>query len=125
MNKVIEIGNVASDPEVRKTSNDITCVNFRIAVQRRFKNASGQRESDFFNVTAWRTTGDYVAKYIHKGDRVAVEGALQTRSYDAQDGSKRYITEIIADSIEGLTPRKTENTVEQAPKNDEKLPWEK
>ena len=74
-------------------------------MQRRFANAQGVREADFLTVVAWRQTADFCNKYLSKGRRVAVEGSIQTRSYDAQDGSKRYVTEIIADSVEALTPK--------------------
>ncbi len=100
MNKVILIGNLTADPESRTTNSGVAQCSLRIAVQRRFANAQGQRESDFFNVVCWRNTADFAAKYLSKGRKVAVEGSLQTRSYDAQDGSKRYVTEVIADNVE-------------------------
>lgn len=73
-----------------------------MAVQRPFRNSSGNRDADFLTVVAWRQTADFVNKYLTKGRKVAVEGSIQTRSYDAQDGSKRYVTEIIADRVEAL-----------------------
>lgn len=106
MNKVILIGNLASDPETRTTASGITQCSFRLAVQRRFANASGVREADFLPIVAWRQTAELCSKYLLKGRKVAVEGTIQTRSYDAQDGSKRYVTEIIADSVEFLSSRK-------------------
>ena len=105
MNKVILIGNMVNDPEARTTQSGLSQSTFRIAVQRRFANAQGVREADFFNVVAWRQTADFCNRYLAKGRRVAVEGSIQNRSYDAQDGSKRYITEIIADSVEALGGR--------------------
>lgn len=100
MNKVILIGNLAADPESRTTNSGVAQCNLRIAVQRRFANAQGQRESDFFTVVCWRNTAEFAARYLSKGRKIAVEGNLQTRSYDAQDGSKRYVTEVIADNVE-------------------------
>ena len=100
MNKVILIGNLAADPESRTTQSGISQCTLRIAVQRRFANQQGVREADFFNVVCWRQTADFCARYLSKGRRIAVEGSLQTRSYDAQDGSKRYVTEVIADNVE-------------------------
>lgn len=100
MNKVILIGNLTADPEYAQTQSGIARCILRIAVQRRFPDAQGNRVSDFFNVICWRQTAEFVAKYLEKGRKVAVEGSLQTRSYDAQDGSKRYVTEIIADNVE-------------------------
>ncbi len=105
MNKVIMIGNLASDPEGRTTQSGISQSTFRIAVQRRFANQQGVREADFFTVIAWRQTADFCNRYLTKGRKVAVEGSIQNRSYDAQDGSKRYVTEIIADSVEAVGGR--------------------
>lgn len=100
MNKVILIGNLTADPESRTTSSGVPQCTLRVAVQRRFANPSGVRESDFFNVICWRQTAEFCQKYLLKGRKVAVEGSLQTRSYDAQDGSKRYVTEVIAENVE-------------------------
>ena len=108
MNKVILIGNLANDPEPFTTQSGISRSNFRIAVQRRFANPQGVRETDFFTVIAWRQTADFCNRYLTKGRRVAVEGSVQNRSYDAQDGSKRYVTEIIADSVEAVGSRNEE-----------------
>ena len=105
MNKVILIGNLANDPEGRTTQSGISQSTFRIAVRRRFANAQGVREADFLTVVAWRQTADFCNRYLSKGRKVAVEGSIQVRSYDAQDGSKRYVTEIIADNIEALGSR--------------------
>lgn len=100
MNKVILIGNLAADPESRTTQSGLSQCTLRLAVQRRFANQQGQRESDFFNVVCFRQTAEFCAKFLAKGRKVAVEGSLQTRSYEAQDGSKRYVTEVLADSVE-------------------------
>ena len=105
MNKVILIGNLASDPESRTTQSGIAQCSFRLAVQRRFKGANGERETDFLPVVCWRQTAEFAQRYLAKGRKVAVEGSIQTRSYDAQDGSKRYVTEIIADSVEAVGSR--------------------
>lgn len=99
---MILIGRVCNDPEARTTQSGIAQSTFRIAVQRRFKNAQGEYEADFLTVVAWRKTADFCNKYFTKGAKVCVEGSIQVRSYDAQDGSKRYVTEIIADSVEAL-----------------------
>ena len=114
MNKVILIGNLANDPEPFTTQSGISRSTFRIAVQRRFANAQGVREADFLNVVAWRQSADFCNRYLKKGSKVAVEGSIQTRSYDAQDGSKRYVTEIIADSIESVGSRNSDGG---APRN--------
>ena len=105
MNRVILIGNLASDPESRTTQNGIAQCSFRIAVQRRYKGANGERETDFLPVVCWRQTAEFAQRYLAKGRKVAVEGSIQARSYDAQDGTRRYVTEIIADSVEAVGGR--------------------
>lgn len=84
------------------TASGVSKCNFTIAVQRRFANAQGVKEADFIPVVAWRGLADLCASYLCKGRKVAVEGSIQTRSYDAQDGSRRWVTEIIAESVEFL-----------------------
>ena len=110
MNKVILIGNLVADPELRKTQSDTSVCTFRIGVQRRFANQQGVRESDFFNIVAWRQTAELCARFLTKGRKCAVVGQLQTRSYDAQDGSKRYVTEVIADNVEFADSRPTDGS---------------
>ena len=105
MNKVILIGNLANDPEPFTTQSGISRSTFRIAVQRRFANAQGVREADFLTVVAWRQNADFCNRYLTKGSKVAVEGSIQVRSYDAQDGTKRYVTEVVADNVEFLGSR--------------------
>mgnify|MGYP003085036928 CR=1 FL=1 len=105
MNKVILIGRLATDPESRTTQSGISQCQFRLAVQRRFANQQGVREADFFPIICWRQTADFCSRYLSKGRMVAVEGSIQTRSYDAQDGSKRFITEVIADNVEFVGSR--------------------
>ncbi len=100
MNKVILIGNLTRDPEARTTPSGVAVTTFTIAVNRRFTNQQGVREADFINIVAWRQTAELCARYLSKGRKVAVEGSIQTRSYDAQDGTKRYVTEVVADNVE-------------------------
>lgn len=103
MNRVIITGNLVADPEAHTTQSGISRSTFRVAVQRRFKNANGEREADFLTVVVWRQAAEFCNKYLTKGSKVCVEGSIQTRSYDAQDGSKRYVTEIVADNVESLS----------------------
>lgn len=105
MNKAILIGNLTRDPEVRTTPNGVNVCSFSIAVNRRRANQQGERETDFFNIVAWRSLGDVCGRYLAKGRKVCVTGEIQNRSYDGKDGVKRYVTEIIADDVEFLTPR--------------------
>ena len=116
MNFIVITGNIASDVEAYTTQNGVSRSSFRVAVQRRFRNASGEREADFLNVVAWRNTADFCNKYLKKGSKVCVEGSVQTRSYDAQDGSKRYVTEIIAENVEGLSRSDDGGQKPQSPK---------
>lgn len=105
MNKAILIGNLANDPESRTTPSGIATCTFRLAVNRRFANAQGVREADFIPIVCWRQTAEFCSRYLSKGRKVAVEGSIQVRSYDAQDGSKRYVTEVVADNVEFLSSR--------------------
>ena len=102
MNKVILIGNLANEPEAFTTQSGLSRSTFRLAVQRRFTNQQGVREADFFTIVAWRNTADFCNRYLRKGRKVAVEGSIQNRSWENDDGQKRYITEIIAESVEAL-----------------------
>ena len=105
MNKVILIGRLARDPEMRTTPSGVATTSFTIAVQRNYANAQGDREADFISCVAWRKQAENIAKYCSKGSQVAVEGRIQTRNYDAQDGTKRYVTEVIADNVSFLGGR--------------------
>ena len=87
-------------PEAFTTQGGTTRSSFTVAVQRRFANAQGVREADFLPVVAWRQTAEFCNRYLDKGRKVCVEGSVQVRSYDAQDGSKRYVTEVIAENVE-------------------------
>ena len=114
MNTVFLTGHLSRDPEHRHTATGVSMCTFGIAVQRRFANADGTREADFFNVTAWRNTADFCANNLTKGKKVAIVGYIQTRSYE-QDGVKRYATDIIADEVEILSPRTTEDGAPATP----------
>jgi len=102
LNRVILIGRLATEPELKYTPSGVAVTSFRLAVNRRFKNAQGEREADFIDIVAWRQTAEFAANYLGKGRLVAVEGSLQIRSYQAQDGTKRRVAEVVADNLEGL-----------------------
>lgn len=99
MNKAILMGRLTRDPEMRTTPNQVAVCTFTIAVDRRFKTASGERQADFIPVVAWRQQAEFVARYFHKGSRIVVVGSIQTRNWDDQEGKKRTSTEVIADEI--------------------------
>ena len=97
MNKAMIMGRLVRDPEMRTTNNGTMVANFTLAIDRRFKR-EGQQETDFINVVAWTKTAEFVSKYFFKGQRVAVSGRIETRSWD-KDGEKRYATEIIGEEV--------------------------
>ncbi len=113
MNKAILIGRLTRDPELRYTSSNRAVCQFTIAIDRPFTNqASGQREADFINVVAWDKTGENVGKYMTKGRLVAVEGRIQTRNYENNEGRKVYVTEVIASNVQFLESRNANNNSE-------------
>ncbi len=102
-NKVILIGNLTADPELRQTQSGIPVTSFSIGVSRNYssRNAEGgsQPQSDFFNIVCWRNTAEFVTKYFHKGSGILVCGQLQNRSWTDQNGQKRYATDVVADEV--------------------------
>ena len=109
MNKCILIGNLTKDPELTTTSNGVAVCRFALAVSRRYSNADGERETDFLNIVVWRNLGENCHKFLKKGSKVGVVGNIQSRSYDATDGTKRYVTEIVAEEVEFLSTRNAED----------------
>ncbi len=105
MNKCVLVGNLTRDPEHTTTASGVSICRFSIAVNRNYSNANGEREADFINIVTWRNLADNCGKYLTKGNKVAVSGAIQTRTYEDKDGNKRYSTEVVADDVEFLTPR--------------------
>ena len=105
MNKVVLIGRLTRDPELRYTGSNLPVATFAIAVNRPFSNQAGEREADFINIVVWRKQAENCKNYLTQGSQVAIEGRLQTRSYDDQNGQKRYITEVVADNVEFLGSR--------------------
>lgn len=99
MNKVMLIGRLTADPEVKTTSNSTQVCKFSIAVDRRFKDANGNKQTDFISCVAWKQTAEFIGKYFHKGNRMALVGNIQTRTYE-KDGQKVYVTEVIVDEVE-------------------------
>ena len=99
MNKVILVGRLARDPELRATQTGATVTSFTVACDRNF-GKDNERQADFINCVAWNKTAEFVNQYFKKGMRIALDGRIQTRSYDDQKGNKRYITEVIAEGVE-------------------------
>ena len=112
MNRVILVGNLTRDPELTTTTNGVSLCRFGLAVQRRFAGQDGEREADFFNIVVWRGQADNCYKYLKKGSKCGIVGSLQTRSYDAQDGTKRYSTDVVAEEVEFLSTKGSSNSEE-------------
>ncbi len=110
INRAILVGRLTKDPELRRTSSDIPVTSFTLAVNRTFKNQQGEQEADFIQCVVWRRQAENVAQYVKKGSLVGVEGRIQTRSYDDQDGVRKFIVEVVADSVQFLEPRGTQNS---------------
>lgn len=105
MNKVYLIGNLTRDPELAETTSGIKVCRFAIAVNRTYAGSDGNRETDFFNITVWRTQAENCGRYLRKGSKVAIVGSLQNRSYEDKEGVKRNVTDIIASEVEFLASR--------------------
>lgn len=108
LNKVVLIGHLVADPELKQTPSNVSVVTFQIGVARRFSKAGEQKQSDFFTIVAWNKTADFICNYFKKGNAICICGSLQTRTWTAQDGSKRYTVEVIADEA-SFVEKKTEN----------------
>lgn len=102
MNKVFLIGRLVRDPELRYTSSNIAVTTFSIAVNRNFSNQNGERETDFINIVVWRKQAENAKNYLTQGSQVAIDGRIQTRNYEDQNGQKRYVTEVVADNVQFL-----------------------
>lgn len=126
MNTCIFIGRIASDPEIRETKGGVNNCAFRLAVQRRYKDANGERQADFIQCIAWRQTAEFIHKFIHKGDCVGVRGSMQNRSYQTQDGTTRYVSEIIVDEIKtcgSAQGKSDQGGADFVPVDDDNLPF--
>ena len=111
MNKVVLVGRLTRDPEVRSTSSGSNTARFTVAVNRNFKNKDGQYDADFVSCVAFRNTADFVSRFFKKGSMIGLEGRIQTGSYDAQDGSKRYTTDVVVDNVEFVGGRNESSVV--------------
>jgi len=105
VNKVILVGNLGKDPDLRYTPSGAAVATFSLATTNPFKDKDGNRATEWHNIVAWRQLAEICGKYLHKGRQVYIEGRIQTRSYDDRDGNKRYITEIVAENMQMLGNR--------------------
>ena len=102
MNKVVLIGRLTADPELRYTASNKAYTRFTIAVNRNFKNEDGESEADFISVVAWEKRAETICKYVKKGNRLGIAGKIQTGSYEKEDGSREYLTDVIISELEFL-----------------------
>lgn len=134
MNKCILIGNLTKDPELTTTNSGISVCRFTLAVSRRYANSEGEREADFLDIVVWRALAENCHKFLRKGSKAAVVGTIQKRSYDATDGTKRYVTEIVAEEVEFVGARvgggaeleerqESKETTKLEPIDDDQLPF--
>lgn len=111
INKVVLVGRLTRDPELRYTPNGVAVTRFTLAVNRRFTNQNGEREADFIPIVAWRGLAENVANYCHKGSLVGVQGEIRTGKYETQDGETRYTFDVAADDVRFLEPKKDKEAV--------------
>lgn len=129
MNKVILVGRISSEIELRYTESNIPVATFSMAINRQHTNQNGEREADFIKVVVWRKPAENLKDYMSKGSRIGVVGSIQTRSYQDADGNNRYITEVVANEIEYLESKKQGEIAREQeeitpPEKEEKNPFE-
>ena len=105
INRVILVGRITKDPEIRYLQNGTGSVSFTIACDRQYVSQNGERTADFINCVAWRQNAEFMSRYIKKGYMIGIEGRIQTRSYQDQQGQTRYVTEVLVESVQNLQPR--------------------
>lgn len=110
LNRVILMGRLVSDPELKTTPAGVNVTSFRIAVERSYVKQGEERKADFFDIVCWRNQADFVCRYFKKGSLIAVEGQLQSRTYQAKDGTNRYVVEVVADNISFTGERRDNST---------------
>ena len=113
MNKVILIGNLTRDPELSETAGGVPVCHFSIAVNRNYSSPDGERQTDYFNCTAWRAMAESIARYTKKGKKVCVVGSIQLRNYEDNQGVKRTAVDIIAQDVEFLSPRENGDSFDE------------
>ncbi len=118
MNKVVLIGRITRDPEIKYTPSGKACLGFTIAVNREFRDNNGEIQSDFISCMAWGSQAEYISKYVKKGYMLGVGGRIQTRQYQAPDGQMKYITEVLVENVENLTPRQQEQAPQPQPQQE-------
>lgn len=110
MNRVVLVGRLTKDPDLRYTPNGAAVANFTIAINRPFKNQHGENDADFINCVVWRKAAENLANYMKKGSQIGVDGRLQSRTYENQEGKTVFVTEVVADSVQFLESKGSRNT---------------
>lgn len=126
LNKTVLIGRLTKDPDMRKTQSGRIVASFTLAVDRNFRDSNGERGVDFIPIVAWSKTAELCGEYLQKGNQTAISGRIQIRSYDADDGNKRYVTEVIAEEVTFLGSKNDNNVSAQlnlVEDDDEDLPF--
>lgn len=114
INRVILVGRITRDPEIRYLQNGTATVSFTLACDRQYTAQNGERGADFINCVAWRQSAEFISRYIKKGYMMSVEGRIQTRQYQDQQGQTRYVTEVLAEQVQNLTPRDPSQAPQQS-----------
>ncbi len=109
LNRVVLMGRLVSDPELKTTASGISVTSFRIAVDRSYVKQGEERKADFIDIVCWRSTAEFVCRFFGKGAMIALEGQLQTRTYQAKDGTNRYVVEVVADNVSFTGERRDSN----------------
>ena len=115
LNRVVLMGRICHDLELKKTPSDISVTSFRIAVERSYVKQGEERKADFIDIVCWRNTADFVCKFFKKGSLIAVEGQLQSRTYQATDGTNRYAVEVVADNVSFPGEKREQGNAQPAP----------
>jgi|SRR5699024_3025102 len=109
LNRVVLVGRLTKDPDLRYTQSGVAVANFTVAVNRPFSNQQGEREADFINCVVWRKAAENLANYMKKGNQIGVDGRIQTRTFETRDGRTAFVTEVVADSVQFLEPKNSPN----------------
>lgn len=115
LNKVVLMGRITAEPELKTTNSGVSVVSFNIAVDRNYCKQSEERETDFINIVAWRNTAEFICKYFAKGQLIVLEGSLQTRTYQDRDGNNRTVTEVVADNVFFTGDKREKNNTQATP----------
>lgn len=117
LNKAILVGRLTRDPELKSTQSGVSVLNFTVAVQRKYKDAKGERQSDFINCVAFRQTADFISNYFKKGNMISIDGSIQTRSWDDNEGKRRYATEVVVNDAGFVESRRDSESSVQTHNN--------